>query len=470
MAVRAAAVARAAADDTGAGHAAIADVDAWVHVVAWDATNPTELIAQICGSRVRHHYSSGNGGEVGVVTANWAARSIMAGELSSVMVTGGADYRTEARAARLGVPYTRPRGGDGAFTQLVSGKRASTDIEIAHGMAMPIQIYPIFENALRAKRGRTIEEHRVEIWALMSSFTEVAATNPHAWFPRRRTGDELTLPSAQNRMIGFPYTKQLNAILDVDLNAAYLMMSVERARRLGISEDKFVYWWGGDSADEVAYFASERPNLAACPSMQRAHRAGLREAGIGIDDVAFIDFYSCFPVAVEMACEMLGVDERDPRRLTLTGGLPYAGGPGSAYPLHSLAAMVERVREQPTERAFVSGNGMWLSKHASSVWSGRPKPASAVGNPPPAGTDHPEAPIPVAVRPDGDGVIEGYTVLHDRAGDPALGIVIGRLDNGERFVANVREVDQLVALETAEGVGRRGKVRAGEPTNTFDLL
>jgi acetyl-CoA C-acetyltransferase len=469
VAVRAAGVARAAADDTGIGHRAIADVDAWVHVVGWQAQNPTDLIARLTGSQVRHHFSSGAGGEVGVVTANWAARAIARGELDSVMVTGGTDYRTRMKAAKLGIDYRDPQGGEGTHEVLVPRKPASTDIEIAHRLEQPIEIYPVFENALRAKKGRTIEEHRRVVGELMSSFTAVAATNPHAWFPVERSADDLTTPTADNRMIGFPYTKRLNAILDVDLNGAYLMMSEARARSLGISPDRFVYWWGGGSAVEVAYYPSERPDLAATPSMQRSHRAALREAGIGIDDVDLIDFYSCFPVAVEMACEMLGLDTRDPRRFTLTGGLPYAGGPGSAYTMHSIAAMVDRVRERPEARAFVTGNGMWLSKHASSVWSGRPRPASPTGAPPPDGTDLPEAPLPVAARPEGDGVIEGYTVLHDRAGEPAIGVVIGRLGDGERFVANVHGRDALVELETVEGVGRHGTVRAGDPTNTFEL-
>jgi acetyl-CoA C-acetyltransferase len=466
---RAAEVARSAADDTGIGHRAIDDVDAWIHVVGWDTGNPIDLIARAAGSRVRHHWSSGSGGEVGVLAANWAARAIERGDLDSVVVTGGTDFRTRTRAERDHVPYTWPTGGDGTWQVLAEPKEAISPIEAAHGMALPIHIYPIFENALRAAHGRGLDEHRSVIGALMQSFTEVAAGNPYAWFPDPATADELITPTPSNRMIGYPYTKRLNAILDVDLNAAYVMMSAERARSLGIDEDRFVYWWGGASDREKAYFVSERPDLAACPSMQRSHRSALHEAGVGVDDIALFDFYSCFPVAVEMACEMLGLSLDDPRRFTLTGGLPYAGGPGSAYTLHSLAAMSTQVRERPHGLAFVTGNGMWLSKHASSVWSGRPRPSTPIGEPPEPRTDLQEEPVPVDTSPDGAGVIEGYTVVHDRSGEPAHGIVVGRLDSGARFVANVVDPDALVALETVEGVGRRGTVRAGSPTNTFTL-
>ena len=469
VAVRAAAVARAAAADTGIGHRAIASVDAWVHTVGWAATNPVDLIARAAGAKVRHCWSSGSGGEVGVAAANWAARAILAGELDSVVVTGGTDFRTRARAERLGIAYSPPSGGEGAFDVLVKGKPASSEIELAHDMAIPIHVYPIFENALRAARGLGIDEHRDRMGALMSSFTAVAATNPYAWFPEFRTADDLTTPTADNRMIGFPYTKRLNAILDVDLNAAYVMMSAARASALGIRSDRWVHWWGGASADEQAYHPSTRPDLAACPAMQDSHRRALHEAGTGVDDVAMFDFYSCFPVAVEMACEMLGLDDRDPRRFTLTGGLPYAGGPGSAYTLHSIAAMVDRVREQPHETALVTGNGMFLSKHASSVWGGRPRPSAPVGSASAPRTTLAQMPLTVDEAPTGRGIIDGYTVLHDRAGEPARGLVVGHLANGHRFVAHVIEPEALVELEQYEGVGRNGDVRRGEGINILEL-
>jgi acetyl-CoA C-acetyltransferase len=469
VATRAAAVARAAADDTGVGHQAIAHVDAWIHTVGWDAANPIDLIATAAGAEVRHCWSSGSGGEVGVAAANWAARAIIAGELDSVVVTGGTDFRTRARAERLGIAYAPPSGGVGAFDVLVKGKPASSDPELAHDMALPIHVYPIFENALRAARGLSMDEHRERMGALMSSFTAVAAGNPHAWFPTYRSPDELTTPTADNRMIGFPYTKRLNAILDVDLNAAFIMMSAARAAALGIASDRWVHWWGGASADEQAYHPSTRPDLAACPAMQHSHRGALHEAGLGVDDIAMFDFYSCFPVAVEMACEMLGLDERDPRRFTLTGGLPYAGGPGSAYTLHSLAAMVDRVRARPDDTALVTGNGMFLSKHASSVWSGHPRLGASVGTPPHAGTSLPQVPLPVDEAPVGRGTIDGYTVLHDRAGEPARGLAVGHLASGHRFVAHIIEPEALVALEQHEGVGRAGEVHRGEGINLLEL-
>ena len=93
---------------------------------------------------------------------------------------------------------------------------------------------------------------------------------------------------------------------------------------------------------------SERPDLHALQwDFTLFGDRSTRRRGAWVDDVDAFDFYSCFPVAVEVACDMLGLDESDPRGFTVTGGLPYAGGPGNAYTIHSLAAMVERLRRGP---------------------------------------------------------------------------------------------------------------------------
>jgi acetyl-CoA C-acetyltransferase len=48
-------------------------------------------------------------------------------------------------------------------------------------------------------------------------------------------------------------------------------------------------------------------------------------------DIRYKDIYSCFPVAVTVACRELGLECSDGATLTCTGGLPFHGGPGSNY-------------------------------------------------------------------------------------------------------------------------------------------
>jgi acetyl-CoA C-acetyltransferase len=303
---------------------------------------------------------------------------------------------------------------------------------------------------------------------LMHRFTRIAAKNPYAWFPVERGVEELTIPTPANRMICFPYTKYLNAILDTNQAAGILMMSAQAAKELGISEEKQIYWWGGTSTEEDPWLVSERPDLSESCSLQRCAEETFARTGTSIEDMDLIDFYSCFPVAVELAAEAFGVDENDPRGLTVTGGLPYAGGPGSNYTLHSLATMVYRLRARQGGTGLVTGNGMFLSNHSSVVISTEPRDPSRGDANATSSKSHKDIPI-IAEEASGGGRIEAYTVIYDRSGAPELGVVIGRLHDERRFVANTASDSTFLEDFTAiEAVGRKGRVRHIDGRNLFE--
>ena len=460
-----------ALDDSGIGPRGLADIDA-LYVLPptrWHPNNVVDLVATQLGIKPRQQWLTASGGEVGVFAANHAARQIAGGEISSAVLVNCNAWRTWDRAARAGIDLDWPMGGEGKPEWLPPYRPWNSPTETAHRLDMPIACYPVFENALRAKRGLDLAAHRQRMGRLMAPFTEVAAANPYAWFPTRRSAEEITTPTADNRMIGFPYTKYLNAVIATDQAASLVMMSAGMARSLGVPSDRWVFWWGGHQATEQAYMLSERPDLAACPAMQDSSRSALSHSGVGLDRIDIFDFYSCFPIAVEMACEMLGLDETDERGFTVTGGLPYHGGPGSGYTLHSLATTVLRLRERTEAIALVTGNGYYLTAHAASVWSASPPSATPVGTPPVAGTTLPREPLPVVDIAEGPCRIDSYTVMHDRSGEPELGIVIGRLSTGPRFVANVTDRTALDVFVSEEVIGRQGTVSAGEGRNTFQL-
>jgi acetyl-CoA C-acetyltransferase len=192
-------------------------------------------------------------------------------------------------------------------------------------------------------------------------------------------------------------------------------------------------------------------------------------AGVSIDDIAYFDLYSCFPAAVQLGRDALGIEPEDPRPLTVTGGLPYFGGPGNNYTMHSIAQMVEQLREDPERAGLVTGLGWYATKHAVGVYSGRP-PSGAWERTDP-GVDQSELnrlPRPeLTDDADGPATIETYTVIHDRDGQPQRGIVIGRLDDGRRFIANTPgDLGLLDSITAREFVGERGAVRHDASTNT----
>ena len=134
----------------------------------------------------------------------------------------------------------------------------------------------------------------------------MAAKNPYSWFPTERSAQELVTVSDDNRMVGFPYPKYLNAIIQVDQSAGVLIASVKKARELGVPEDRWVFLHGcADAAD--LWYPLDRQNYHSSPAMRLTGKRALEMADITMDEVKFIDLYSCFPSAVEIGAESLGL-------------------------------------------------------------------------------------------------------------------------------------------------------------------
>ena len=326
--------------------------------------------------------------------------------------------------------------------------------QAAHGLTGAPSQYALIDNARRARLGQTREEYAAAMGALFAPFTAVAAANPHASAPVERSAAELVTPTEANRPIADPYTRYIVAREKVNQGAAVLLMSVAAARRLGVQQDRWVFLPG--HADLRERDLLDRADLSAGPASVLAVRHALDVAGIGPDDLSAIDLYSCFPAPVFNICDGLGLAADDPRGLTLTGGLPFFGGPGNNYSMHAIAEAVKRARSTPGSYVLVGANGGVMSKYSAGVYSTTPAPwrpdRSADLQDEIDGWDAPEQ----AHVADGPAVIETYTVKHARDGG-RTGIVVGRLDrDGRRFIARGDDPDLLDLLATA-------KEPAGQP-------
>jgi len=459
---------RAAAEDSSLGSRLFSQIGlvATVDAFAWQPSNPARLVAEALGATPARLVASTVGGNTPQSYVNWLADEIRSGKAGTCLVTGVNVVASMMKARAAGVRLAWPSGGGEAPERFGDDRPGGTDYENAHGLFLPSNTYPLFENAFRARRGLSIREHNLAIGKMFSAFTEVAARNPFSWFPVVRSAQELVTPSDTNRWVAFPYTKYLNAVMAVDQAAAVLVTSAAEARRLGVPEDRWVWFLGGGAASENPWNVTERPRFDASPAMAFATEQAMARAGVVASDLDFFDLYSCFPVAVELACEGLGISETDPRGLTLTGGLPYFGGPGNNYTLHGIAAMADALRARPGTTGLVTGNGWYLTKHSAGVYSSAPPSRSARPAPEPARYEG--SPVAVTKTPDGAAVVETYTVVCGRSGGPETGIVVGRLANGERFLAHTPEDPGLLnEWMTTEAIGRRGRVRTASPVNVF---
>lgn len=462
--------ATAAAEDSSLGRRLFPQLSlvATVDTFAWQPANAARLVADAIGAKPARLVTSTVGGNTPQAYVNWLAGEIRAGKAGTSLVTGVNVVASMMKARAAGVRLDWPTGGGETAERFGDDRPGGTDYENAHGLFLPANTYPLFENALRARRGLSIREHNLAIGRMFSRFSLTAARNRYAWFPIERSAEELITPTDANRWVSFPYTKYLNAVMAVDQSAAVVVTTEAEARRLGVPEDRWVWLLGGGAASENPWNVSERPRFDACPAMSFAAEQAMARAGVTTADLDFFDLYSCFPVAVELACEGLGISETDPRGLTLTGGLPYFGGPGNNYTLHGIAAMAEALRARPGASGLVTGNGWYLTKHSAGVYSSAPPSRSPRPEPDVSLARHPQGPVKVTQTPEGPAVVETYTVVCGRSGAPEIGIVVGRLDSGERFLAQTPEDPGLFQEWMAtEAVGRHGRVRAASPVNVF---
>jgi len=321
-------------------------------------------------------------------------------------------------------------------------------------------VYALFESVIARRAGRSPAQQRHVLGRLLAPFTEVAAAHPAAWFREIRTAEELEAVTPDNRLVAEPYPKRMCAFLNVDQGAAVLVTSLAAARAAGVAGRAVFCVSGAESAD--VWFPAARPDLGSSPGLRAAASAAMDAAHLGVDDIAAFDLYSCFPCAVEMACEALGVASDDARGLTVTGGLPYFGGPGNNYSLHAVATMVEKLRGRGGT-GLVSALGWYATKHAVGLY----------GAEPPSGgwrrgrTDEAQqvidaSALPVATEARGHAVVVASTVVVTPGGTVSAAPVIAVLPDGRRLAAAAAP-EELAALAGRNLVGDRIALSGAPP-------
>ncbi|MCX5849035.1 MAG: acetyl-CoA acetyltransferase [Deltaproteobacteria bacterium] len=416
---------------------------------------------------------SGFGGTTPHSMLHHAMKAIAENRASLVIITGAEAQHTRQQAVR-----TKTFTGWGLSSQRsclpplspVGPIDGACETEHIHDLSIPAYVYPMFENALRRRYGRTVAAHAQVMGELMSRLSRVAAQNPHAWFQESFTPEEIVTVSDTNRNTAFPYTKRMNAMLLVNQAAALIVTSEKQAGKMGIDRSKWVYVHGYAEAHDH-WHVLEREAYGVSPAIDIVGRTALVQAGVNIGEIDFFDLYSCFPVSVQVTRDMLGISENDSRSLTVTGGLPYFGGPGNNYVMHSMAGMVNVLRHHPGKTGLVTGNSFYMTKHSAAICTTRPLADSSA-----ATADISQCQKAVDQRPkhkidptpSGRATVEAYTVVYDRNNSPNKGIVIGKKEDGKRFAAHTPpDPDLFSAMMREDFCGVGGKVVSTDKVNTF---
>jgi acetyl-CoA C-acetyltransferase len=473
--------ARAAASDSGTGASLLASIDSLMVIRSFSDTaprfkspfgrlvNPPWSLARRIGASPRELVYTPGGGNMPQVAVNHACERIAQGESAAALLTGAEALRTELAARRAGISLDWSEDAPSPPDEWGGHRTGFSEHEAAHGMRAAINMYPLFEHAIRDARGHSIEQHQAALGRLFARFADIAARNPLATRRCTYTAETIATPDADNPIIGFPYTKLMTANAYVDQAAAIFVCSEAKADELAIPTEKRVYLHGCAQANDH-WYVTERADFHSSPAIRYVVSKAFDMAAQTLADVSFFDLYSCFPSAVEIACQEIGLAEDDPRGLTVTGGLPYFGGPGNNYVTHAIVEMVQRLRARPGRFGLVTANGNYVTKHAAGLYS-TARPAQPWQREDPAilqcELDRLPKP-PFTEHPNGAARIETYTVMHSKAG-AELGIVVGRLEeNGARFIANTpSDAATLAELETRDALGLRGTVQAETGRNVF---
>jgi acetyl-CoA C-acetyltransferase len=451
-------VARAAAEDAGVPDL-LSSLDSIqvVYCQSWSYDEPTGRLADRLGASPKHQLYSGIGGTIPQVLVSQIAEAMQRGDLDSALIVGAEALATKKALKRAG---ERPNWSHRETERSAFPWTPPPAVELAHEVFQAWETFPLWDTARRAARGTDLPTYSQEMAAVMAAMTPRAAANPYAWRPVALSADQVGSATPDNRYVGWPYTKHEVSVMDVDMAAALLVTTVEKADALGIPEERRVHLASSSYAEDPAGIA-ERADMAASTAMRITGTTALLAAGIALDDVTCFDLYSCFPSSLTLACDALGLDPLDPRGLSVTGGLPYAGGPGSGYLLHGIAAAVDRLRTEGGH-AFMTGVGMHMQKHVAAVY--RAEPGWTATLPVQDEVDRQQPRLPLVDSYTGEASVAAYTVAHDRQA-PQNALLVLDVPGG-RTLARVHEPELLADAESRELVGGTVKVTTDGTKNT----
>ena len=415
----------------------------------WTYSNPAGEIARVVGAAVATTVLSSVGVLQQTLIGEACAR-IARGEAHTTLVTGAdAGFRL-LRAQIAGQRPEERAQGDAPDIYLAPKDELRHAVEKRAGLQMPVGLYAIMESAFRAKQGWSIEQHRQRLADLGERFSRISAANLHAW--QRTPVDAAFIRDASDRnpMQAFPYTRAHCSTWNVDQAAALLFCSASHAEELGIARSRWIFPLASTESNHMVA-VSARADLAACPGARIAGRAALDGCGLSAREIDLVDLYSCFPLAVQAYADGLGLSLE--RELTVTGGMPFAGGPYNNYVFQATCRAAELMRQGRGRTALVSCVSGVLTKQAFGLWS---------VDPPSRGFVHQDVSETVAreVRTlevledfSGPATVAGYTVLHGRGQRPR-GIALVDTAQGQRAMTSTEDAALIARMEQEEFVGR----------------
>jgi acetyl-CoA C-acetyltransferase len=422
----------------------------------WSYPDPCRMLAERFGAAGARTEIA----EIGVLQTallGRAAADIAAGRADVVLVVGAeARHRMQrALAAGIDAPLTRQAAVTPDCVLRPHAPILSAR-EIRAGLALPVVQYALLENALRAAEGLSLEAHRRGIATLWAALARVAAGNPDAW-SREPVSAEVIADPGRNPMLASPYGRLHCSQWSVDQAAGLVFCSVATARALGTPRERWIFPLAVADANHMLPY-TERRLLHRCAGFARAAERAFGRAGFDLASVEHRELYSCFPAAVRVQLSELGV--ADQRPFSVTGGMPFAGGPLNHFVLQSLVRMAQLLRGAPGSRGLLTAVSGVIGKQGVSLWSSAPGAAPFAHDDVSEATAQATSAARFVDAPEGPARVATYTVVY-QDGRPKRLVSIAEFEDGGRTLASSEDPALVESATRDELCGREVRIGPG---------
>jgi len=385
---------------------------------------------------------------------NTACKDIVDGKINASLIIGGEARYKKIQALKENKVFVETELNTNPDYYVKADHDLQTQDERDELGLMAVGYYAILETAYRAQKKLSIQEHKEKISELYEIFSKIAKENPDGWLDKSLVASEIIKVSKSNPLQALPYNKFHCTTWNVNQASAMIICSENLANNLDIPLSKRVY-----------PVASSESNHMIAP-IQRPHLSksyGLDLAVKFIKDVCrnnniepnLYELYSCFPIAVQMFSDSLGLNENQSK--TVTGGMSFAGGPLNNYMIHSTVKMLSKIRSDHSNIGLVTGVSGMMTKQALALWSKKPL-IDFISKDVTKEAKLEEAPVQMSEELEGMAMIIGYTIFKDNNGE-LKAVIYSEDSKKKRKVLISYDNEILKSMGEEEWVGKNIKFK-----------
>ena len=388
---------------------------------------------------------------------NEACQKIETGEINASIILGGEARFKQLRAVIEKKEYFETKLDENPDFYIKAKEDLYGDEELAELGAMAVGYYATMETAIRKNDGEGIEEHQNNIALMYEEFSKIASENKDGWLNHPYAKEEILETSKKNKMLAYPYNKLHCTSWNVNQSAAIIICSEELANELEIDNKKRVYPISSSENNHMIAI-QQRPKLYESLGMTYAANSinkMIERLDIKLDAY---DLYSCFPAAIKMFTKSIGLDSEIPK--TVTGSMPYAGGPLNSFVIHSTVKMIQKIRALEVKYGLITGVSGMMTKQSFCIW-GKEYKEHFIFDDVTERAKLDESPIELSNISEGKGEIIGYTIIE---GSENAAKAVLYLDDEKKHRKVVSSMDKnfINLLTEEEWVGKTLRFKDGQ--------